>query len=135
MLIITDAGEKIITEALTEYKNAADEMRPCCARALVAKLETVIALAKEAEDPLRFRTFTTNGITISEYATTPVADVRKEGKAEDISNIDSSEEPLVIKVKKMRDQKKTISQIASDLHIPEKQVRDLIKYKRDMDSK
>ena len=134
MLNITDAGEKIITDALTEYKNAADEMRPCCARALVAKLETVIALAKEAEDSMRLRAFTTNGITVSEY-TTSVADVRKEGKAEDISNIDSSEEPLVIKVKKLRDQKKTITQIASELHIPEKQVRDLIKYKRDMDSK
>lgn len=132
MLNITDAGEKIITEALTEYKNAADEMRPCCARALVAKLETVIALAKEAEDPIRVVTFGQNSMSIEEYPLPKPAEAKK---AEDISNIDSSDEPLVIKVKKMRDQKKTISQIASELHIPEKQVRELIKYKRDMDSK
>lgn len=132
MLKITDAGEKIITEALAEYKKAADEMRPCCARALVAKLETIIALAKEAEDPIRVVTFDQNGMSFEEYPLPKQAEAKK---AEDINNIDGSEEPLVIKVKKLRDQKKTIGQIASELHIPEKQVRDLIKYKRDMDSK
>lgn len=97
MLTITDTGEKIITEALADYNNAADEMRPCCARTLVAKLETVIALAKEAEEPLRKIIFGQDGVSIEEYSSPMPVEMKQpeEGTSktrpmspEDVANVD-----------------------------------------------
>lgn len=131
MLRFTDAGEKIILEAVEAYKSAPSVTR---ANDLVAKLETVVALTREADDLIMPKiTLTDEGMEI-EGLDVPKNAVKS--LREDICNIaEPDEEPLVDRVHKMRAKKMTITQIAEELHISDKKVRELIKYKRDMDSK
>lgn len=131
MLKFTDTGEKIILDAIDKYKSGRNM---ATADELVAKIETVIALAREADDLIAPKiTLTNEGLQV-EGLDVPKNAVKT--LKEDFCNIaKSDEEPLIDRVHKMRLQKMTISQIAKELHISDKKVRELIKYKRDMDSK
>lgn len=116
MITISKIGEDIINASIREFDVADEKEKIKYAERMAAKISAVMDMSE------------------TQGSVQPVP--KRPMRSEDVNNIEpSGEEPLTVKVQKLRDKKYTVKQICDALGLEDKKVREILQFNREMKAK